>query len=66
MSISLRNIIEKVSKFEKVVVFGAGEMVLESTGKETLPLSNVKYITYRYSVDKDCNIKLYKVYDEVK
>ena len=41
-------------------------MVLESTGKETLPLSNVKYITYRYSVDKDCNIKLYKVYDEVK
>ena len=44
-------------------VFGTGEMVLESTGKETLPLSNVKYITYRYSVDKDCNIKLYNVYD---
>ena len=47
-------------------VFGAGEMVLESTGKETLPLSNANYMTYRYAVDKDCNIKLYKVYDEVK
>lgn len=45
--------------------FGAGEMVLESTGKETLPLSNENYMTYRYAVDKDCNIKLYKVYDEV-
>lgn len=41
-------------------------MVLESTGKETLPLSNANYMTYRYAVDKDCNIKLYKVYDEVK
>ena len=47
-------------------VFGTGEMVLESTGKETLPLSNANYMTYRYAVDKDCNIKLYKVYDEVK
>ena len=44
-------------------VFGTGEMVLESTGKETLPLSNKNYMTYRYSVDKDCNIKLYNVYD---
>ena len=44
-------------------VFGTGEMVLESTGKETLPLSNENYMTYRYSVDKDCNIKLYNVYD---
>lgn len=44
-------------------VFGTGEMVLESTGKETLPLSNKNYITYRYSVDKECNIKLYNVYD---
>ena len=47
-------------------VFGTGEMVLESTGKETLPLSNANYMTYRYAVDKDCNIKLYKFYDEVK
>ena len=47
-------------------VFGAGEMVLESTGKETLPLSNANYMTYRYAVDEDCNIKLYQVYDEVK
>lgn len=34
-------------------VFGAGEMVLESTGKESLPLSNENYMTYRYTVDKD-------------
>ncbi|MBO5099811.1 MAG: hypothetical protein J6B63_00690 [Treponema sp.] len=33
-------------------------MVLESTGKESLPLSNENYMTYRYTVDKDCNIKL--------
>jgi len=32
-------------------------MVLESTGKESLPLSNENYMTYRYAVDKDCNIE---------
>ena len=47
-------------------VFGTGEMVLEATGKDTLPLATDNYFTYRYTVDKDCNFKFYKAYLEVK
>lgn len=41
-------------------------MVLEATGKDTLPLATDKYFTYRYTLDKDCNFKFYKAYTEVQ